>query len=108
MPAPYFSAGSRGPLTFVERYLTACLMRTVYGEFCARDYEPALATVVIAGSPVHRARAAEGVDGRLPRALRPRTNEIISLASSLGFVARRWLPLWGNGGQSGLIESFVR
>ena len=78
------------------------------GEFSARDYEPASATVAIAGSPVHRARAAEVVDGRLPRALRPRTNEIISLASSLGFVARRWLPLWGNGEQSGLIESFVR
>ncbi len=78
------------------------------GESSARDYEPASATVAIASSSVHQARAAEAVDGRLPRALRSRTNEIISLASSLGFVARRWLPLWGNGRQPGLIESFVR
>ncbi len=78
------------------------------GESCARDYEPASATVAIAGSPVHRARAAEVVDGRLPRALRSRTNEIISLASSFGFVARRWLPSRDYGGQSGLIELFVR
>ena len=59
-------------------------------ESYARDYEPASATVAIAGSSVHQARAAEAVDGRLPRALRPRTNEIISLAGSCGFVVRSW------------------
>ena len=42
------------------------------GEFSARDYEPASATVAIAGSPVHRARAADVVDERLPRAMRSR------------------------------------
>ena len=38
--------------------------------------------------PVHQARAAEAVYGRLPRAVRPRTKEVVSLAGGFGFVAR--------------------
>ena len=91
-----------------SRFLCALFFLVASGESCARDYEPASATVAIAGPPVHQARAAEAVYGRLPRALRPRTNEIISLAGSFGFVARSWLSSWGNGGQSGLIESVAR
>ena len=73
-------------------YIAACCAPFARVEFCARDYEPASATVAIASSSVHQARAAEVVDGRSPRALRPRTNDIVSLASNRGFVARSWRP----------------
>ena len=71
-----------------SRFLCALFFFVASGESCARDYEPASATVAIASSPVHQARAAEAVYGRLPRAVRPRTKEVVSLAGGFGFVAR--------------------
>ena len=71
-----------------SRLLRAFFFVVASGESCARDYEPASPTVAIAGPPVHQARAAEAVYGRLPRAVRPRTKEVVSLAGGFGFVAR--------------------